>query len=271
MKRILITILLLLSISCSDKPLKWVANGTTIEATKYRLEISDSSKILIENDGNYTLFSPHDSLIISKFTINYSSVNSTANKYFKANADQQVKNALTPTVTEYYRFEKGNVLLLGYSTGDSIKPYTVFEPALIISPNKIDKEAVSSAVMKTFITEDKKFDDGYKSKLTIKELKQIKLSANKNRGDRREQSTACRLREMTLSRDAKISYGKNNLIIPEAVMFRTKLLLDGNGLPIAEWSIKSEKRKNVNETEEEIESREKNEPGRKIFIQVNLS
>ncbi len=268
MNKLIISILLLLFVGCSDKPVKWVTTGTTVEATKYRLEISDTSKILTENNGSYTLLSPHDSLVISRFSINYTSVNSKAIEYFRPKANQQVTNSLTPNVTEYYQFKDGNVLLLGYSTGDSLKPYTIFEPALIISPKEIKGKVESSGAMKKFMAEEKTFDDGYNTKLKIKELKQINLTTSVNRTKLEpSQSKLCSLRELVLSRDVTIAYGENNLIMPEAIIFKTKLLIDKNGFPIAEWSIKTEKKEPNRKIEEETESIEKNNPERNIFVE----
>lgn len=240
MYKFFIIILLILFFSCSDKPVKWVANGTTLQATKYRLEISDSSKILIENDNAFSLLLPHDSLITNKFTISYSVVDTKTNKYFKIKAHQQVKNTLNPKVTEYYQFDNGNVLLLGYATRDKLKPYTIFEPALIISPASINEGTKSSGVMKTFIAENNSFDEGFNTNLKIKELKQIKLKVIPNR------LKICNLQELILTRDATVSYGENNLIMSEAIMFKSKLLIDTKGLPIAEWSIKADKIENNN-------------------------
>jgi hypothetical protein len=262
MYKFFILILLVLFCSCSDKPVKWVTNGTTLQATKYRLEISDSSKILIENDNTFSLLLPHDSLITNKFTISYSAVDTKTNKYFKTKAHQQVKNTLNPKVTEYYQFNNGNVLLLGYATSDRLKPYTIFEPALIISPASINEGAKSSGVMKTFIAENNSFDKGFNTNLKIKELKQIKLKDVSNR------HKICNLQELILTRDATISYGENNLIMPEAIMFKNKLLIDTNGLPIAEWSIKSEKiEKNNNELEEPGIENQTKKPN-KIYIEL---
>lgn len=261
MYKFFILILLVLFGSCSDKLVKWVTNGTTLQATKYRLEISDSSKILIENDNTFSLLLPHDSLITNTFTISYSAVDTKTNKYFKTKAHQQVKNTLNPKVTEYYQFDNGNVLLLGYATSNPLKPYTIFDPALSISPESINEGVKSSGVMKTYITENNSFDEGFNTNLKIKELKQIKLKDISNR------LKICNLRELILTRDATISYGENNLIMPEAIMFKSKLLIDTNGLPIAEWSIKAEKIKhNDNEPEELGIENQKTKPN-KLYIE----
>ena len=261
MYKYFILILLVLFCSCSVKPVRWVTNGTTLQAKKYRLEISDSSKILIENDKAFSLLLPHDSLFTNKFTISYSAVDTKTNKYFKTKAHQQVKNTLNPKVTEYYRFDNGNVLLLGYATSDRLKPYTIFEPALIISPASINEETKSSGVMKTFITENNSFDEGFNTNFKIKELKQIKLKVISKR------LKICNLQELILTRDATVSYGENNLIMPEAIMFKNKLLIDTNGLPIAEWSVKVEKINNNNNEPEELGIENQKTKTNKLYIE----
>ncbi len=243
--------LLYIIVGCSNKRVKWPINGTTIEATKYKIALSDSSKILTKNGDSYILLSPNDSLLVSKFTIHYSAVDTNANLYFRSNAERQVKNTLNPNLTEYYKSDNGNVLFVGYSSGDSSKPYTIFEPPLIISPQVINKEIKSTGVMRTFIKEKNAFDEGFKTKLTVKEIGEIKLFGK---------TETYSLRELTLSRDATISYGENNLIVPEAIMFRTKLLVDQNGYPVAEWSVKAEK----SETAETMGNEEK----RELYIEL---
>ena len=168
---------------------------------------------------------------------------------------------MNPKVTEYYRFDNGNVLFLGYATSNTLKPYTIFEPALIISPASINKGTKSSGAMKTFFAQNNSFDKGFNTNLRIIELKQIKLKDISN------SHKICNLRELILTRDATVSYGENNLIMPEAIMFKNKLLIDTNGLPIAEWSIKAEKIENNNNELEEPGIENQNTKSNKLYIE----
>ena len=80
-------------------------------------------------------------------------------EYFNSNAKQQVWNSSTPKVIEYYDFDNGNVLLLGYTTGDSVKPYTIFKPPLVISPSKIINQVKSEGKMKTYNSKNSSFGE----------------------------------------------------------------------------------------------------------------
>ena len=201
-------------------------------AKKYNLEINDSSKILTKRGTKFFLITPSDSLLINKFEIYYNAVSLNAPEYFKKNANQQVKNTLTPKVTEYYRFDKGNVLFVGYTTGNSLKPYTIFNPPLVISPAKILKKVKSSGKMETYNSQNNSFSEKHSTYLIIKNLGLMSII------DRANNDVTCILKEIILTRDAIVGYGQNNLILPDAVLFKTKLLVNSNGYPIAEWSVK---------------------------------
>lgn len=218
---------------CSDQSdtVHWPKNGTSLSATKYRLDIADTANILINKDNLFTLIKPHDSLITSQFQINYSAIAEERQKYF-LEANQKVTNTQNPNVTEYYKFEDGNVFLLGYKTKDEVKPFTIFEPPLIISGKENGKDLITEGTMKTFDSKLSNFDEGFKTTLKIKNSKEILLANNKE--------TKHYLRELIMARDATVGFGENNLIMPEAIMFKSKIITDINGVPIAEWSIKAD-------------------------------
>ncbi|MCP5062883.1 MAG: hypothetical protein GY936_10505 [Ignavibacteriae bacterium] len=212
--------------------MKWPITGTKIYAEIYQLEIRDSSKILIDQGDVFSLLSPHDSSLIGRFEIKYSEISSDAEEYFKTNANQQVINTSNPNVIEYYSFVNSNVLFIGYSSADTLKPFTIFDLPLIISPIELRMKMKSSGKMKTFIAANNSLDEGFNTHLKVKEIKQITLEESNNN------SKVCSLREMVFTKDATVGFGQNNLIVPEAIMSKTKFLVDLNGYPIAEWSIK---------------------------------
>jgi hypothetical protein len=221
-----------LLLSCSDEAIFWPQNGTIVEAAKYRIELRDSSKILIESGKNYTLWTPPDSLLINESEISYLNIDSDIDNHFKGSANQKVKNSANSNITEYYSFEMGNVLLLGYTTENIEQPTVLFEPPLVISTSEMEGSFKSSGIMKNFNKEESKFEDEVKTNLKINEIKQVHLKNSKN-------ENLCYLREMILTQDGTVGFGENNLIIPEAIIIKTKLLVDQNGYLIAEWGIKA--------------------------------
>lgn len=228
-------------INLSNENFLWPEENTIIHAVKYKLDIADTSRILLNNKNSYSLINPNDSLITSRFSIEYLKAVEKPEQNFYINANLQVSNSLNPEIIEYYNLEDGNVFFAGYSTGDTSKPVIIFEPQLILSP-KIDIELInqdsqfifstsSSALMKTFDAETNTFDEGINTKLEVKYLGTLNIIVNKKQKSY--------LRELVLSRDAIMSYGDRNLTIPEAILSKSKLLIDENGYPIAEWTIKT--------------------------------
>ena len=232
----------ILFFSCSEQTAKWPANGTLLEAAIYNLNLSDSSRIITKSNEIYTLLSPADSLIMNKDTIEYSIINKNDTSFFKDKADQQVIHSSDPQVKEYYQFKTGNILFLGFSSGNPQKPYTIFDPPLIISTPELKKGIQSNGIMKTFITSKNFFEEGLNAHLKIRKNKQINLTDGNS-------SKIYSLRIIIFSRDAVISYGQRNLTIPQAVVHQSTILIDPNGLPLAEWSIKTKKIENSDEKE----------------------
>lgn len=254
-------LLITISIGCTSNQEEylWPKDGSKLSAVKYKLSIEDSSKILIENKDYYSLFSPEDSLIASQYEIYYNSLNKdNAPDYFKTRANHTVRNTANPQMTEYYKFEKGNVLLAGYTTGDTLKPFTVFEPALNISPSSgkmKSGEVISEGMMKKFLADSATFDKGFKTKLKVRDIDTLKIK------DGNGTIKGCYLREITLSRDATIGFGGTDLIVPEAILLKSKVLIDEKGIPLAEWSIKSEAVENDTAEPEKMQDR-------KLYIEL---
>lgn len=98
----------LLQFCTQEEKIHWPKNGTTLSAVKYNLDIADSANILIKSNSLFTLIEPHDSLIVKRFTINYSAVTKENVEYFRE-ADQKVTNSLNSNVTEYYNFGSTNI------------------------------------------------------------------------------------------------------------------------------------------------------------------
>ncbi len=233
-------IILLLLVGCSSNQKQynyWVSNGTEIQATKYKLDIDDTSKIIIEENKIARLSSPPESLITNQYSIKYSKVDTSANIYFRDNSNQQVVSSLNPNFVQYFKVEDDSVLLIGYIDYNHGDTFSVFEPPLIISKKSNNQNFSSKGKIKTFNFPQKSSKLNLNAKLKVKIIKKMNLSIGDN-------TQICYLKQITLSRDAKYAYGDNNLILPDAILIKTNLVCNERGIPIAEWSIKS---KNENE------------------------
>ncbi len=233
-KQITFALLLFGVYACSDNTKIWVPNGITLQGVKYKLAVSDSSEILQESGDLFSLISPADSLVMEKFRITYSPVSFKANEYFSQYANQEVTTSANPNITEYYRTSDKNVFFVGYSSNDSSKGFTVFEPPLIIASSNKNEETESSGIMKTFDSQTGQFETGNKTVIIIKKDCDLKIINIEGK------IISCALKKITIKQDRRISYGSDNLIVPEAVVIESQSLIDNEGLPIAEWSIKKE-------------------------------
>lgn len=229
----ILTLFLILVFSCSKEKHFWIDNGTILKATKFKIALSDSSKILMAKNHKTILLSPADSLVLNKFILKYSKLDSNANRYFLDNSNQQITSSINSNIIQYYKVENDKVLFVGYSKLNTDNLYTVFEPPLTISLKNNEETFTSTGIMKTFNYQKKSFDKGFNAKLEVRILNKVSLLDD-------NKTLSCLLRQITLSRDAKYAYGNNNLVLPDAVIMRTNLLTNKEGIPIAEWSIRLE-------------------------------
>ena len=238
-KQITFALLLFGFYACSNNTKIWVSNGTTLHGVKFKLAVSDSSEILQKRGNLFSLISPSDSLITEKFNIAYSSVSSRANKYFLQHANQEVTTT-NFNITEYYRISDKNVFFIGYSSDDSSRGFTVFEPPLTIASSEGRGKTESSRIMKTFNPQTGQFETGNKMVIIIQKNRDLKIKNIEGK------IITCTLKKNIIKQDRSISYGSDNLIVPEAVVIESQSLVDNEGLPIAEWSIKKEPNENSN-------------------------
>ncbi len=220
--------------SCSKEKLKWADNGNTFVAEKFRLKLSDSLKILTHNGNEYTFISlPADS-IIKKFEINYSEISSCANKYFKENANQQIVCSENRQSIQYYNVKDTAVFFVGFSTGNNEKPFVIFSPPLVVASLGNVRNLKSEGKMRTFITEKKQFDKGLNTTMIVKNIGKVKLISDNGK------LITYDYKEIIIKRNDTYKYGEKNLVIPDAIILKSKVLTDEAGLPFAEWSVKSE-------------------------------
>jgi hypothetical protein len=158
---------------------------------------------------------------------------------------------------EFYRFEKGNVLFLGFGSPDTSKPLTAFDPPLIVIPSNLkdlEKPFTSSGTMKTW--DGNKYNDGYKSTYSI-----TKKGAGRFLTEAGTERNAI-LCENTFSRDVTMQYGQTNLIVPDAITLTSNSILDEEKSVVLEWGIRP---RNVEAKPEKIPDRD-----RELYIEITL-
>jgi len=212
----------------------WPENGTKVKARFYKLSISDTSKILTNEGSDYKFVVLADSLVTKLDTIKYSNPDSKADKYFPNLKLKTVKGYCSnPNISEYYVFDHGAVKLAGYSTGDSLVPFTSFDNPLIILPALGVKSDSSCAIKQNWSLKKALFvkETNTKTKIKLRRAGTIIYEGQKEE---------FLLFELILTGDAKVAFGEKELIVPDAIYLKSLLLFSKNKGLIYEWSIKTQ-------------------------------
>jgi hypothetical protein len=219
-------------------PSYWHANGTMVKDMVWELPLADSSVILKTENGIWTLPQPPDTVIPQISYTTYRTPRYSARPGIPGRIDQEVVHSSDTINTEFYRFENGNVLLLGFASADTSKPPTLFDPPLIIMPanlGKAEKSFTSSGIMK--IRSGNKPDSEYRSTYSVVKKGTGRLAAE----DGKEiKAVFC---ENTFSRDMTMHYGRTELIMPDAMTIKSFSVLSEEEGTLLEWGIRSRKTK----------------------------
>jgi hypothetical protein len=143
-----------------------------------------------------------------------------------------VINGRNKKIKELYCFENGAVYLVGYISEDYNKSYTRFVPPLIILPSIEANNDISISNIQTWNKKKSVFDDGIKTKSCVKLLRHGKISLENNKEEFYEYET-------TISRDVKINYGEQGLLVPEAIILKSNIVYTKSSGIIAEWGIRT--------------------------------
>lgn len=222
-------------------------NGTKLQSSTWELPIGDTSRIFYKENNIYVINSFDDSLLRKKDTIIYKSVDKEHYRQIFGSIDQVVVNSSNKNIEEVYRINNEGVYLAGYLTADSIRPYTVFDPPIMILP-AIDIERDSTvAEMKTWNNELKSFEKSIKTYSIVELQKTGKMQINKIEDD-------FYLYELTITRDEVVYFGDKDLIVPEAIVLKSKLLYGKSSGLSAEWGIRSKKEEQNANDDQKINS-----------------
>lgn len=224
-------IIFLLITGCSNHKQAAYPNGTILEDISWQLPLKDSLNILKSEDGVWKLPVDADSIHTTKSYTYFRKPRIT--KYGKqlGKIDQERVNSSDTNIVQFYRFGDSGLQLVGYTNKDTAKPLTIFDPPLLIQPAILNQKVVGHCLMKTW--SGNKFDKGLKTKVTIAPEEKRKYTDSKGN------DKYATLYSLTITRDAIIQYGKNNLVVPEAVYLSSNILAGDNGQLILEWGIRS--------------------------------
>ena len=217
--------------ACSQRPLLWPHNGQKVLATYYKLATLDTSKISVSNNA-FILPELPDSAIRKYDTITYTAPRQNAKTWFSDLHMLSVKKHSGQTrIEEYYTFDKGSVKLAGYTINDSLH-ITAFSKPLVVLPALPIKYDTSSAVKTDWDFAAQKFTGKIKMKTQVQLLSTpvVSLKGMAENGY---------LYSITISSDATVGFGNQNLIVPDAIVMKSKLLFSKTRGLLFEWSIKN--------------------------------
>ncbi len=226
---------LLLSGCGRDLPRYWPVNGTTVRNIKWEIPVSDSLNVLVKQDGKWLLPKPSQGISTEVTTANYRMTEKQGYPKSMGRVDQEVVNSNPAVQTQYYRFHKRSVLLLGHATPDTVKPLILFDPPLVIFPSQMGPVSVlheSEGKTKHWNKVKNLFEEGHQNRIRLK----VKESNTLIMDSTEVQALLC---EMMLSSDRTVAFGETDLIVPDAVQLTGKMLIvEGIG-PVLEWGIRS--------------------------------
>lgn len=222
---------------CSrNVPSYWHPDGTIIKDITWEVPIADSSTVLITEGNLWKLPQPPDSIIPQITYTTYRTPQLLGYTKLLGRIDQEVVHGNDTSNIEFYRFENGAVLFLGFATPDTLQPLTMFDPPLIIVPAVLKdsgQSCTSTGTMKTWSRN--KYDNGYKTSYTIIKKGTGRFIAED--GKERD-GIFC---ENKISRNATIQYGQTNLIVPDAITLSNNSILSKEKGIVLEWGIRSRK------------------------------
>jgi hypothetical protein len=219
--------------SCGEKQLSWTGNHTLFEAVYYELDLSDTSNILTRAGQAYTISQFNDSLIQEHDTIEYSKYGKTNKIPYPVPKIDIIKiSHLNPSIKEYYLSDRSAFKLVGYSTGDTLMPFTVFTRPLAIIPAPGSFSDSTRAIKQNWDVKEEQFRDETQIQTLVKLVKTLTLMVD---GEQEE----AMLYKLTLSGDAKVAYGEQQLLLPGAIFMQSKMLIGKTKGMLCEWSIKT--------------------------------
>jgi hypothetical protein len=230
-----ILVVFIMSCSSDKAPLFWPQNGSRFQDVTWEIPVADSASVLIEKGGCWILPLPPDG--VHTKIANVSHQKPTRKPYAKqlGRIDQEVVRGMGTAGREFYRFDKKGILLLGTEGSDSTSLLTIYNPPLILFPGNL------ASLDSAFLNESKPriwnaIADTFKQDFTTR----IRLSVKK-RGKLMLDSSIVPavLCKLSLSQDRTVGFGDKDLIVPDAVIMESNVLIAEGIGPVFEWGIRS--------------------------------
>jgi hypothetical protein len=252
---VLFSIQIFVGCRLDNSPQNWPSNGTVIKNIKWELPLSDSQNVLIKNGDLWELPQASEGTLEETTYTSYRIPILLDYSKILERVDQEAVHSNDANIVEFYRFEKGDVFLLGYTNPGDSGMLTLIDPPLLIMPqniNKLDKDIVSTGTAKKWNWES--FEKGYKTtfKISKKDRGEVDLGNNKI-----QNAVLC---EMTISQDAGLQYGETNLILLDALTMKSNVLIFENEGSVLEWGIRERKSETGNDYGEI--------PNRELYIEI---
>jgi hypothetical protein len=226
--------LVILSGCSKESPQYWPSSGVSFQNITWEIQLSDSSNVLKETEGQWILPEPKKDHTIQTTLTKHRPPILREYDNMLGRVDQEVYNGSNGQV-EFYRFNKNALYLLGYTTPDSSRALTFYDPPLLIFPNSIlDVPCIyeSNGVTQTLNKRTGEIEKGQKTRvvLKIKDKGHVLLDSNY------VNALFC---EMSISIDKTIGFGERNLIVPDAVMMKNSMIIAQGLGPVLEWGMRS--------------------------------
>ncbi|MBN1466919.1 hypothetical protein JXA02_14290 [candidate division KSB1 bacterium] len=258
---VLFTISLLIaagaSMRCGSKsPLYWPPDGTVLLNQSWNVPLSDSSSVLQKEGEVWILPAPPDTAVEKTYSRHLSARQVTHPDLFE-HVDQVVLHDNGTGMTEYYCFRRDGVFVLGYSrtAGDL---HTRYNPPLLFLPNTL-KNRHETLVHETTPT----LYDAAADSTAAEQKMRIALTLKERGVVRIENRTSPALWvRMRLSQDAVVAYGNDDLVLNDALMMQSDILLVKDFGPILEWGVRSKENEHPGNASEILTS--------DSFVQITL-
>lgn len=213
----------------------WTETGTVVENIKWEIALSDSNKVLTEEDDIWQLPQIPDTVLPETTVTPHTGPDDIESYKMAGRVHQILIHEGSVINRELYRFSRKGVELAGYTSTDSTQLLTVYDPPLLVLPSDLvmtDSVFISESYPKTWNAKADSFDTGQKTKIQVKLLKQGRVQIDTT-------TVPALLAELTLSMDGTVGFGGSNLIVPDAVMMQSIILFAERLGPLLEWGIRS--------------------------------
>jgi hypothetical protein len=264
-------ILFLLCTSCMHKrPARlWTEHGTSVQNITWEVPLADSATVLQQRRGNWILPHPPDSVKPKVSVTRHMKPDNNPYPDMLGSVDQEVLHEGGTVTKEFYRFDTSGVSLVGYETSDSASLLTIYEPPLLILPasvERLDTVFFCETTPKVWNALADSFQQEQKTRIRLRQLQEGSVRID-------SALTPAVLLQMTLSVDGTVGYGGTDLIVPDAIVMQSNILIiEGLG-PLLEWGIRSRKKKDekavVHESDSYVENQSRIEE-REYYIEVTL-